>query len=65
MEIGLGLDPTLGLTDEEQRALAREARELGYASLWTPAGGERDAFARCAAWQEAAGIATGISVLPM
>jgi alkanesulfonate monooxygenase SsuD/methylene tetrahydromethanopterin reductase-like flavin-dependent oxidoreductase (luciferase family) len=66
MEIGVGLDPTLGLSWEQQRALAREALGLGYSSAWTPSGGSsRDAFHVCAQWAMAApGLGTGISVGP-
>ena len=38
MEIGLGLDASLGLDFDDQRQLSREAAELGYESLWTPEG---------------------------
>ena len=38
MNIGLGLDFSLGMTFDDQQTLAREAAELGYTSLWTPEG---------------------------
>ena len=63
MEIGLGLDARLALSDEEQRGVAAEAATLGYTSLWTPAG--PDPFGLCALWHEASGLQTGISVLPL
>jgi len=68
MEIGVGLDPTLGLSWEQQRELAREALRLGYTSAWTPAGGtSRDAFQLCAQWALATDgrLGTGISVVPV
>jgi alkanesulfonate monooxygenase SsuD/methylene tetrahydromethanopterin reductase-like flavin-dependent oxidoreductase (luciferase family) len=68
MEIGVGLDPTLRLTWDEQREMAREALQLGYISVWTPAGATgRDAFHVCAQWSGATDtkIGTGISVVPV
>jgi alkanesulfonate monooxygenase SsuD/methylene tetrahydromethanopterin reductase-like flavin-dependent oxidoreductase (luciferase family) len=74
METGIGLDPTLRLTMEEQRALVREAMGMGYTSAWTPAGATgRDAFHVCSQWAAAgappvpgaSGIGTGISVVPV
>ena len=71
MEIGIGLDPTLGLRPAEQRTIVAEAVALGYDSAWTPSGGvSRDAFHTCVRWAEAAEAAgsatfgTGISVVP-
>ena len=71
MQIGLGLDFTLGLSFEEQAVIAREAAELGYEQLWTPEGSGLDSFQLCALRWEAtrdvvpAGLATGISVSPV
>ena len=68
MEIGVGLDPTLGLSWGQQRELAREALRLGYTSAWTPAGStSRDAFQLCAQWALATDgrLGTGISVVPV
>ena len=71
MQIGLGLDATLGLTFEDQGRLAREAATLGYASLWTPEGAGLDAFQLCLLrWQASAevtpgGLGTGIAVSPI
>ena len=71
MEIGLGLDFTLGLSFEDQRTLAREAAELGYTQVWTPEGPGVDSFQLCAMrWQASRdvlpeGLATGISVSPV
>src|SRR5438105_3930250 len=71
MEIGVGLDQGLGLSFAEQREVAREAVQLGYASAWTPAGLARDAFQVCGQWSTATadlvsgGIATGIGVVPV
>jgi len=64
MDAGLGLDSRLSLTAADQQVLASEAAGLGYTSLWTPNSGARDVFDLCAAWHEASGLATGISVLP-
>ncbi len=71
MEIGIGLDATLGLSFGQQRDMAREAARLGYASMWTPAGLGIDAFQVCAQWWSASseivsgGLVTGISVVPV
>jgi alkanesulfonate monooxygenase SsuD/methylene tetrahydromethanopterin reductase-like flavin-dependent oxidoreductase (luciferase family) len=72
VEIGIGLDPSLGLTWDQQRDMASQAAELGYTSAWTPAGATgRDAFFVCAQWNAATtgvrsgGIGTGISVVPV
>jgi alkanesulfonate monooxygenase SsuD/methylene tetrahydromethanopterin reductase-like flavin-dependent oxidoreductase (luciferase family) len=72
VEIGIGLDPTLKLSWDEQRQMAREAAALGYQSVWTPSGPTaRDAFHVCSAWNAATqeivdgGVATGISVVPV
>jgi alkanesulfonate monooxygenase SsuD/methylene tetrahydromethanopterin reductase-like flavin-dependent oxidoreductase (luciferase family) len=64
MEIGLGIDGRLVLSDTEQADVAAEAAVLGYASLWTP---NRDGhpFALCALWHAASGLKTGISVAPL
>ncbi|MGH2457997.1 MAG: LLM class flavin-dependent oxidoreductase [Chloroflexota bacterium] len=71
MEIGIGLDPTLGLSLDQHGDLARQAVRLGYASMWTPAGLGIDAFLVCARWSVASaevvegGLWTGISVVPV
>lgn len=72
MQIGIGLDATLGLTFEQHRELARAAARLGYNSVWTPASGVGiDAFQVCAQWWGASsevvegGLTTGISVVPV
>ncbi|MEA2662297.1 MAG: 5,10-methylenetetrahydromethanopterin reductase [Chloroflexota bacterium] len=64
MEIGLGIDGRLVLSDTEQADVAAEAAVLGYTSVWTPARDD-DPFALCARWHRASGLATGISVLPL
>ncbi len=64
MEIGLGIDGRLVLSDTEQADIAAEAAVLGYTSLWTPAR-EDDPFELCARWHRASGLETGISVLPI
>ncbi len=71
MQIGLGLDFSLGMTFDDQQTLAREAAALGYTSLWTPEGAGLDSFQLCALrWRASAevvegGIATGIGVCPI
>jgi alkanesulfonate monooxygenase SsuD/methylene tetrahydromethanopterin reductase-like flavin-dependent oxidoreductase (luciferase family) len=71
MEIGLGVDPTAGLTFPQHRELAPAAAGLGYTSMWTPAGIGNDAFQTCAQWWGASadatdgGLTTGISVVPV
>ncbi|HEY4464376.1 MAG TPA: LLM class flavin-dependent oxidoreductase [Streptosporangiaceae bacterium] len=64
MMIGVGLDARLGLPFEQLRAAAREAEQLGFESLWTPAGGVPDSFHVCAAWSQDTSLRTGISVVP-
>lgn len=64
MLIGVGLDARLGLPFEDLHAAAREAADLGFESLWTPAGGVPDSFHVCAAWAQDTGLRTGISVVP-
>jgi alkanesulfonate monooxygenase SsuD/methylene tetrahydromethanopterin reductase-like flavin-dependent oxidoreductase (luciferase family) len=64
MMIGVGLDARLGLPFDELRAAAREAKALGFESLWTPAGGVPDSFHVCAAWSQDTSLRTGISVVP-
>lgn len=71
MEIGVGLDPTLNLSHDEQAALSREASRLGYTSIWTPEGTGHDSFQLCylrwAASRDVAaeGLTTGIAVSPV
>ena len=62
MEIGLGIDGRLVLSDAEQDSVAAEAARLGYTSVWTP--NRDDAFELCVRWHAASGLETGISVLP-
>ncbi len=64
MLIGVGLDAWLGLPLAQLRAAAREAGQLGFESLWTPAGGVPDSFHVCAAWSQDTALRTGISVVP-
>ena len=64
MLIGVGLDGRLGLSFGQSREAAREAAQLGYQSLWTPAGGVPDSFHVCAAWSVDTSLRTGISVVP-
>ena len=71
MEIGIGLDPTVGLNYEEQAQLSREAAQLGYKQIWTPEGSGEDAFQTCALRWNATrevvegGLGTGIGVAPV
>src|SRR6185437_11573905 len=64
MKIGIGLDARLGLGFDQLRAAAREAAELGFESVWTPAGGVPDSFHVCTAWSHDTSLRTGISVVP-
>jgi 5,10-methylenetetrahydromethanopterin reductase len=65
MEIGLGIDNRFALSDDDQRAIAREAAVLDYASLWTPTGNTREPFDICGVWHESSGLPTGIAVAPL
>ena len=71
MEIGVGLDGTLGLSFEEEADLSCEAARLGYTGIWTPEGPGLDSFQVCAhRWNAsrsvaAEGLNTGISVSPV
>ncbi len=68
MQIGVGLDFSLGMTFDDQATLAREAAELGYESAWTPEGVGLDSFQLCLLrWQASCdvvdgGLETGIGV---
>jgi alkanesulfonate monooxygenase SsuD/methylene tetrahydromethanopterin reductase-like flavin-dependent oxidoreductase (luciferase family) len=71
VEIGIGLDPTVGLNYDEQAQLSREAAQLGYRQIWTPEGSGEDAFQTCSLRWNATrevvdgGIGTGIGVAPV
>ena len=71
MEVGLGLDGTLGLSLADEAELSAEAARLGYASIWTPEGTGYDSFLICAhRWAASravvpGGLGTGISVSPV
>ncbi|HLF08289.1 MAG TPA: LLM class flavin-dependent oxidoreductase [Dehalococcoidia bacterium] len=71
MEIGIGLDPTLGLSYEEQAQVSAEAARAGYQSIWTPENIAEDSFLTCALrWQATrdvipGGLGTGIGVSPV
>jgi alkanesulfonate monooxygenase SsuD/methylene tetrahydromethanopterin reductase-like flavin-dependent oxidoreductase (luciferase family) len=65
MEIGLGIDSRFALSDDDQRAIAREAAALGYTSLWTPIGNTREPFDICVSWHQSSGLETGIAVAPL
>jgi alkanesulfonate monooxygenase SsuD/methylene tetrahydromethanopterin reductase-like flavin-dependent oxidoreductase (luciferase family) len=71
MRAGVGIDRRLALSRDQERALAKECAELGYDSLWTPAGVTgRSIFQICRDWWEAttgvvaAGLRVGTSVIP-
>jgi alkanesulfonate monooxygenase SsuD/methylene tetrahydromethanopterin reductase-like flavin-dependent oxidoreductase (luciferase family) len=71
MDIGIGLDPNLGISLDDQRTVVREATALGYTDAWAPARTTRlDAFHLCSQWHAASaqvkdgGGMTGISVVP-
>ena len=71
MQIGVGLDPTLGLNWDEQREVSKEAARLVYTSIWTPEGNGQDSFHLCVQrWQATTGVVsegltTGIAVSPV
>ncbi len=66
MQVGLGLDPRLGLSVAQLRDLAPLAEHAGYESLWTPASGPAyDPLQLCAAWCAASGLRSGVSVVPI
>jgi alkanesulfonate monooxygenase SsuD/methylene tetrahydromethanopterin reductase-like flavin-dependent oxidoreductase (luciferase family) len=71
MKAGVGIDPRLGLSRSQQRALVQEAARLGYDSLWMPAGiTGRSVFQTSVDWWQATtdvvpeGLSLGISVVP-
>jgi alkanesulfonate monooxygenase SsuD/methylene tetrahydromethanopterin reductase-like flavin-dependent oxidoreductase (luciferase family) len=65
VKAGVGIDPRLGLSREQQAELVKEAATLGFDSLWTPAGvTARSIFQVCRSWWEASGLSTGTSVIP-
>lgn len=71
MKAGVGIDPGLGLSREQQRTLVQESARLSYESCWTPAGlGGRSIFQICRDWWEASaevvpgGLTVGTSVIP-
>ena len=71
MQIGVGLDATLGMSWTDQAELSREAAELGYTSIWTPEGNGLDSFHLCIQrWMASRevvseGVGTGIGVSPV
>ena len=71
MEIGVGIDPTLGLSLSQQAEVSQEAARLGYTSIWTPEGTGQDSFQICghrwAATRSVVpeGLTTGIAVSPV
>ncbi|HEY3058851.1 MAG TPA: LLM class flavin-dependent oxidoreductase [Chloroflexota bacterium] len=72
MKAGVGIDPGLGLSRAQQRILVQESAQLGFDSLWTPAGlTGRSIFHTCREWWEATrevvpgGLTVGTSVIPV
>ena len=71
MEIGVGLDATLGLSLSDQADLSKLAAEQGYTSIWTPEGTGQDSFQVCGhRWSAtkdvvSGGLTTGIAVSPV
>ena len=71
MEIGVGLDATLGLSLDDQTEISKQAAKLGYTNIWTPEGTGQDSFQVCAQrWTAsrevvAEGLTTGIAVSPV
>ncbi len=71
MEIGVGLDASLGLSFSGQIEASQEAARLGYTSIWTPEGTGQDSFQLCAQRWAASrevvpeGLTTGIAVSPV
>lgn len=71
MDIGVGLDATLGLSLAQQGELSQEAASLGYTSIWTPESTGMDSFQLCSQRWNASrsivpdGINTGIAVSPV
>lgn len=72
MDVGVGLDHTLGLSFAEEARLAQEAAALGYDSIWTPeTPGKYDSFQLCVyRWTASRsvvpeGLRTGVAVSPV
>ncbi|MCC7103653.1 MAG: LLM class flavin-dependent oxidoreductase [Chloroflexi bacterium] len=75
MQVGLGIDQSLGLTFAARREVAREAALLGYESLWsnhaTNPGPAVNPLFVCTEWQRASaeivpgGLTTGIAIVPV
>jgi alkanesulfonate monooxygenase SsuD/methylene tetrahydromethanopterin reductase-like flavin-dependent oxidoreductase (luciferase family) len=71
MKAGVGIDPRLGLSRDQQRVLVQESARLGFESLWMPASlTGRSVFQTSVEWWTAttevspAGLKIGISVVP-
>lgn len=65
MKIGVGLDSRLGLTAWQLLDLAPLVKDRGYSSIWTNAGTDYDPIGMCVAWNQATGLETGVSVVPI
>jgi alkanesulfonate monooxygenase SsuD/methylene tetrahydromethanopterin reductase-like flavin-dependent oxidoreductase (luciferase family) len=71
VKAGVGIDPRLGLSRQQQAELVRHAARLKFESLWTPAGvTARSIFQTCRDWWAATtdvvadGLSIGTSVIP-
>jgi 5,10-methylenetetrahydromethanopterin reductase len=71
VKAGVGIDPRLGLSRQQQAELVRQAARLNFDSLWTPAGvTARSIFQTCRDWWTATtdvvgeGLSIGTSVIP-
>lgn len=71
MDIGVGLDASLGMSWADEVQLSKEAAGLGYSSIWTPEGNGTDSFHLCVQrWMASRevvpeGVFTGIGVSPV
>jgi len=64
VKAGVGIDPRLGLSRQQQAELVKEAARLGFQSLWTPGGVTvRSIFQVCRDWFDASGLSVGTSVI--
>ncbi|MFQ6026840.1 MAG: hypothetical protein ACE5Q6_04910 [Dehalococcoidia bacterium] len=47
MDIGVGLDASLGLSFDQQGEASQAAARMGYTSVWTPENVAHDSFQLC------------------
>ncbi len=64
MRAAFSIDPDQGLSERDELDLVRLGAELGYVAAWTPSRADAAAFDRCLRWNEASGLAVGISAVP-